>query len=238
MALESVGELDHAEIFGGAPLTVVFAEGEALAAAREGASARIPLDPPFHVSDEDVYLVLPADIGLELVDIFADGDDELLGEALDEGLVVLGSIEREGRGKVVLDVEVAITPRALLDEGLPYASQIEVGGGEDPIEALNTLEHAQITIASLFVDDEGLEAMLRREQHIGASWRVPKDAKHLEGVDPTYAWSRRLPDGRVAIEAALFLEYEELVMVLRPAVLAPARSALRAVTLGGADGHA
>lgn len=222
----SVGPVELSEIFGGVPLTVVFADGEALAKAREGELTRVPLEPPFHVSDDDVYLLLPADIGLELVDIFDDGDGELLGEAVDEGLVVLGSIEREGKGKVVLDVEQAVVARALL-EALPYASRVEVGGEADPVEELNALEQAQITVASLLVDDEGLEAMLRREEHIGASWRVPKDAPHLEGVDPTYAWSRRLSDGRVGVEAALFLEYEELVMLLRPAVLAPAAAAHR-----------
>src|SRR5690606_13268413 len=118
MSLASVEGVELSEIFGGAPLTVVFADGEALAAVREGDAERIPLEPPFHVSDEDVYLVLPADIGLELIDIFADGDAELLAEAMSEGLVVLGSVEQEGRGKVVLDVEEALTPRALLDGGL------------------------------------------------------------------------------------------------------------------------
>ncbi len=212
------------EIFGGVPLTVVFAEGEALAAARESGATRIPLEPPFHVSDEDVYLVLPADIGLELIDIFDDADAELLGEAMAEGLVVLGSVEREGKGHV-LDVERALTAQALLDSGLPYASEVEVGGATDPVEELNALEQAQVTVASLLVDDDGLERMLRRRQHIGASWRVPKGAQHLTGVDPTYAWSRRLPDGRIGIEAALFSEYEELVMLLRPAALAPATPA-------------
>ncbi len=227
MSSYSVGSVELSEVFGGVPLTVVFADGEALERAREGELTRVPLEPPFHVSDEDVYLLLPADIGLELVDIFADGDGELLGEAIDEGLVVLGSIEREGKGKVVLEIEEAAVARALL-EALPYASEVAVGGGADPVDELNALEQAQITVASLLVDDEGLEAMLRREEHIGTSWRVPKDAPHLEGVDPTYAWSRRLPDGRVGVEAALFLEYEELVVLLRPAVLAPAAVAHRA----------
>ncbi len=226
MSLAAVERVELSEIFGGAPLTVVFADGEALAAARDGEAQRIALDPPFHVSDEDVYLVLPADIGLELIDIFADADEELLEEAMTEGLVVLGSIEREGKGKVSLEIEQALTARALLDRGLPYAAEVEVGGDTDPVEEINGLEQAQITVASLLVDDEGLERMLRRPQHIGASWRVPKDAAHLAGVDPTYAWSRRLPDGRVGVEAALFTEYEELVMLLRPAVLAPAQAAL------------
>lgn len=221
----SLAKVERAELSGiveGAPLTVVFAEGEALAAAREGEQSRIPLDPPFHVSDEDVYLVLPADIGLELIDIFDDGDTELLEEAMQEGLVVLGSIEQEGRGQMVLHVEESETPRALLDRGLPYAAEVTVGGDVDPVEALNGLEDVQLTVASRFVDDDGLERMLKKPQHVGRSWRVPTQADHLKGVDPTYAWSTRLPDGRVGIEAALFSEYEELVMVLRPCILAPA----------------
>lgn len=229
MSLAPVERVELSEIFGGAPLTVVFADGEALAAARDGEAQRIALDPPFHVSDEDVYLVLPADIGLELVDIFADGDADLLEEAMTEGLVVLGSVEKEGRGKVVLDIEEAMTPRALLNAGLDYASEVKVGGGADPVEALNGLDDVQLTIASRFVDDDGLERMLRRRRHIGASWKVPKGADHLKGVDPTYAWSERLPDGRVGVEAALFSEYEELVMVLRPCVIAPSAPALAAV---------
>jgi hypothetical protein len=229
MSLSAVRSVELSEMFGGVPLTVVFADGEALAAAREGRVREVPLEPPFHVSDDDAYLVLPADIGLELIDIFADGDRELLGEAIDEALVVLGSIEREGRGRVSLHVDEAVSARSLLDGGLPYAAQIEVGGEADPIEELNGLDQAQITVASSLVDDEGLEAMLRRPEHVGASWRVPPDAKHLEGVDPTYAWSRRLSDGRVGLEAALFAEYEELVMLLRPAVLAPSRPSLASV---------
>jgi hypothetical protein len=231
MTLTSVDAIELSEIFGGVPLSVVFAEGEALAAVREGAANRVPLEPPFHVSDDDVYLVLPADIGLELIDIFADSDAELLEEAMVEGLVVLGSIEREGRGRVSLEIEEVIGARDLLDHGLPYAAEIAVGGELDPLEELNGLDQAQVTVSSALIDDDGLEKMLRREQHIGASWRVPKDAKHLEGVDPTYAWSRRLPDGRVGIEAALFSEYEELVMLLRPAVLAPAAASRRAAPL-------
>jgi hypothetical protein len=229
MSLSSVRSNALSEALAGIPLTVVFADGEALAAAREGRLEAIPLEPPFHVSDDDAYLVLPADIGLELVDIFADGDRELLGEAIEEALVAIGSVEREGKGRVALHLDEAVAARALLDGGLPYASEVEVGGEEDPVEALNGLEQARITISSALVDDEGLEAMLKRKEHVGTSWRVPAGAKHLEGVDPTYAWSRRLSDGRVGLEAALFAEYEELVMLLRPAVLAPARPALRAL---------
>jgi hypothetical protein len=59
--------------------------------------------------------------------------------------------------------------------------------------------------------------MLRKPEHLGASWR----AAAAGGVqaDSTYAWSRRLGPGHVGIDLALFLEYEELVVVLRPAAL-------------------
>jgi hypothetical protein len=215
------------EIFGGVPLTVVFADGETLAQAREGRANRIPLDPPFHVSDEDVYLVLPVDIGIELIEIFADADAELLEAAMREGLLVLGTIEREGRGKVVLEIEEAIVPLDALEGGMEYTSEVQVGEGLDATLVLNDLDQAQVTISSELIDDDGLESMLSSEMHIGASWRVPANADHLKGVDPTYAWSRRLPDGRVGIEAVLFSEYEELVIVLRPAVLAPVRRLAR-----------
>jgi hypothetical protein len=61
--------------------------------------------------------------------------------------------------------------------------------------------------------------MVRSSEQAGASWRPPTDRKDMAGVDPTYAWSRRLPDGRIGVEAALFCEYEEHVCVLRPAAL-------------------
>jgi hypothetical protein len=70
-------------------------------------------------------------------------------------------------------------------------------------------------MASVFFDDEGLERVLREPEHVGVSWRVPENRRDLIGVDPTYVWSRRLTD-RVGVELALFLEYEELVVLLRP----------------------
>jgi hypothetical protein len=220
MTAQHLGELS--EIFGGVPLSVVFADGEALARVREGSADRVALEPPFHVSDEDVYLVLPSDIGLELVDIFADGDKDLLDESMAEGVLVLGGIEREGKGKVVLEIEERIVVGALLAGDMPYAAEVEIGAGVDPVEEINGLPEAQITMQSQLIDDDGLEKMLRRESHIGVSWRVPKDNPTMVGVDPTYAWSRRRKDGSVGIEAVLFMEYEELVMLLRPALLTPA----------------
>lgn len=209
-----------AEMIQGVPLSIVFAEGEAIEALRARGEGSLALQPPFHVSDEDAYLVLPEDIGLELVDMFRDGDVDLLEEAMRDGLIAIGSIEKEGRGKIVLSVEQCARPAELMRE-LPFAETIGVGRGVDPLPVLNQLEHVQCTVAGGFVDDRGLEAMLRKREYAGISWRVPAADKHLAHVDPTYVWSKRQPDGRVGIECALFTEYEELVAVLKPAILAP-----------------
>jgi hypothetical protein len=213
------------EVFSAIPISVVFADAAAIARARDAGAARIPLVAPFHVSGDDVYLVLPDDIGLGLVDIFRDGDAELLVRALRDGLLVLGSIERDGPGLVFLDVDEA-SPAGPMLASMPYASEVPVGDRADAVDALNALEQAQVTVASDLVDATGLEVMLAAAQHIGKSWRVPAGAKHLGEVDPTYAWSCRLPDGRVGIEAVLFQEYEELVVLLRPAALVMAGPAL------------
>ena len=83
----------------------------------------------------------------------------------------------------------------------------------------------RITVASEMIDEAGLEKMMRacsgKGEHAGVSWRAPKDRKDLTGVDPTYAWSKRLDNG-IGIEAVLFSEYEEMVMLLRPAMLVAA----------------
>lgn len=214
----------------GAPLTIVLAEGDAIARAKElGEGASIALLPPFHVSDDDCYLVLPEDIGSEIVEMFKDGDIDLLGEAMRDGLIVVGVVEKEGRGKVSLHVELCASPESLL-ERMPFANRTEVGRGKDPISALNDLEDAKVTVASELIDEAGLEKMLRacsdKGEHAGVSWRAPKDRKDLTGVDPTYAWSKRLDDG-IGIEAVLFSEYEELVMLLRPAMLVAAMAPTR-----------
>lgn len=207
----------------GLPLSVVFADGELLAALRaqveEGEEiASIPLVPPFHVSDDDAYLVLPEDIGVELRDMFAEGDVDLLADAMREGLFVLGTLEKEGRGKMSLAVDDAAIPERLL-RTMPFASTVEVGRGKDPVEELNALPQCRITVASSLVDLAGFQKMVRANEVAGPSWRPPTSRKEMAGVDPTYTWSKRLSDGRIGIEAALFCEYEELVVVLRPAVL-------------------
>jgi hypothetical protein len=209
-----------AEVIRGLPLSVVFADGEAIAAIRERGEGMLALVPPFHVSDQDAYLVLPDDIGLELVDMFRDGDVDLLEEAMRDGIVALGAIEKDGPGKLLLAVEECARAGECLAE-VEFAETVGLGRGVDPIPLLNELPHVQCTVASRFVDTRGLETILRKPEHAGASWRVPKKDKHLAHVDPTYCWSKRRDDGRIAIECALFSEYEELVVVLRPALLAP-----------------
>ena len=207
-----------ADELAGLPLSVVFADGDAIAAVRERGEGMIPLAPPFHVSDDDTYLVLPEDIGLELADMFKDGDLDLLAEAMRDGLCAIGVVERAGKGKVELHVERCGVPAELLAR-MPFAEKVGYGRGVDPVPLLNALEGAQLTVASAFVDARGVGSMLTASEWAGVSWRVPKDRKDLTGVDPTYAWTKRQKDGHVGIEAALFVEYEELVVVLRPALL-------------------
>ena len=204
----------------GLPLTVVFADGEALRAVLEAGEGELVLAPPYHVSDDDAYLVLPDDVGLELVDMFRDGDLDLLADAMRDGMVAIGVVERSAteKGKVCLHVEEAANAAEVLAR-MPYAERVGFGRGVDPAPLLNALPHAHITVASAFVDEAGVEKMLRRSEWAGVAWRVPGDRKDLTGVDPTFCWSRRDREGHVGIEMALFVEYEELVAVLRPARL-------------------
>lgn len=207
----------------GLPLSIVLADAEVLAQIRARVVAgsevgAIPLVPPFHVSDDDAYLVLPEDIGVELREMFADGDVDLLAEAMRDGLFALGTLEKEGRGKMRLAVdEVEIAERLLAK--MPYADTVELGRGADPIAALNALPQCRNTVASAFVDMTGLQKMVRAAEQAGPSWRAPSYRKDMAGVDPTFAWTRRLQDGRIGVEAALFCEYEEMVLVLRPVAL-------------------
>ena len=92
--VDSPADPTLAEMIAGTPLSIVFADGEAIAAVRERGEGTVALSPPFHVSDEDTYLLLPDDIGLELVDMFRDGDVDLLAEAMRDGLVAIGAIEK------------------------------------------------------------------------------------------------------------------------------------------------
>ncbi len=175
--------------------------------------------PPFHVSDDDAYLVLPEDIGIELREMFAEGDVDLLADAMREGIFVVGTLERgQGRGKMMLAVDQAEIVESLLAK-MPYADTVEVGRGKDPLAVLNDLPQCKNTVASSFVDLAGFQKIARASEQASPSWRPPADRKDMAGVDPTYAWSRRLADGRIGVEAALFCEYEEHVVVLRPAAI-------------------
>lgn len=210
------------EVWSGVPLSVLFADGEAIKSVVRGDAETLRLSPPFHVSDEDTYLVLPEDIGGEIVDILRDSDRDLLAEALRDGLLVVGSIEREGHC-VELMVESFVVPQVALDEGLPYAETVVLADLESALDSLNGLDHVQVTVCGALVDEEGLSEMLSKADYVGASWQAPATlAKHGAGIEPTFVWSHRQRDGRVGIELALFSEYEELVVVLRPALLAPA----------------
>jgi len=218
--MHAVSDNDLAQDLSGLPLTVVFADGEAIREVMQKGEGEVQLVAPYHVSDDDAYLVLPDDIGLELVDMFRDGDLDLLAEAMRDGMVAIGVVERSSaeKGKVSLHVEHAENAGALL-ERMPYAERIGFGRGVDPVPLLNALPHAHITVSSSFVDERGVESMLRKREWAGTTWRVPGERKDLTGVDPTFCWSRRDRDGHVGIEVALFVEYEELVAVLRPARL-------------------
>lgn len=209
-----------ASAFVGVPLGLVFAEGDDMAALSEAGAGALTVEEPPALADADVYLVLPSDIGTEIVDILADSDRELLGEAVRDGLLVRGSFH-EGEA-TLLEVEEAISPKDALDADPAYAASVTVGGGADALSAINALPHLQVTMVSSLLDDETLEKMLRRREYAGPSWRVPLELRDtLEGVSPTYAWSRRRLDGSVGVELALFVEEEDLVALLRPVRLTP-----------------
>ena len=96
--------------FVGVPLSVCFATGEDIELCRSAGRGVLTLEPPFHLSENDMYLVLPDDIGMEIVDIMRDGDVDLLGESMRDGLLVLGTMERSARARVQLHVEHTATP--------------------------------------------------------------------------------------------------------------------------------
>lgn len=216
-----------AEDVSGLPLTIVLVDGEELAEARERlargeAVESLALIPPFHVSDDDAYLVLPEDIGVELREMFADGDVDLLADAMREGLLVIGTVERGERRGAHREMRLVVDDAEIVERLLarmPYTDTVDVAPGSDPLGAINALEQFKNTVASAFLDRKGLEKILTKPEQAGVSWRPPADDKQLAGVDPTYAWTRRLDGGRIGVEAALFCEYEELVMVLHPAML-------------------
>ncbi|MCA9583263.1 MAG: hypothetical protein KC416_15795, partial [Myxococcales bacterium] len=200
----------------GVPLTVVFADGEAIKAAHDDGSFAILLDPPFHVSDEDAYLVLPSDIGMEILDIFGDADAELLDEALRDGLLVIGAVERSEDGDVHLLADEVMRPGDALRSGMPYHHRCEIAPESDCVSVINGTPGLQCTMASRLLDEETFERILAQREFIGCSWKAPEGAPPDQQGDPTYAWTKHLGPGRIGIEMALFHEYEELIVVFRP----------------------
>lgn len=212
---------ESAAMFIGTSLVLLFAQSEDIERVRSEGSGFLPLMPPYHMGEEDSYLVLPADIGEEIVDILRDGDLDLLHEALRDGLLVQGEIDKNPRGPgMLLDAVLACSPLQVLQPSSAHAAQVSIDATRDCLRALNTLPHVQCTTLSALADDDGLEAMLRAEEHyLGVTWRPPSGKHGLADIEPTYAWSRRISETRVGIELALFQEDDELVAVLRPALL-------------------
>lgn len=204
----------------GTALVVLFAESVEIDRVREAGSGALLLRPPFHMGEEDAYLVLPDDIGEEIVDILRDGDHELLAEALRDGLIVLGEVAKNPRGRgMALIARETHSPLSVLAPGVGYATSVSLAGGRDVLRMLNTLPELQCTTLSAFVDDDGFEAIVGEAQFIGVSWRPPAAAKALSDIEPTHAFTRRLSNGEIGVELVLFREDEELVAVLRPASL-------------------
>jgi hypothetical protein len=205
----------------GVPLSVIFADNEELRRVRNLGEAEIKLTPPFHLSHYDGYFVLPDDIGMEIIDIFADADDELLAESLRDGLVALGTVEPRTKGSMVLEATHIQSGQALLKSNHQAASTIYYGNGTQTLEQIRALKHLQCTLISSLFDDDGLEQALREEAYLGVSWRVPASLGSNIQVDPTYIFTRQFGESHVNIELALFVEDEELILFFRPLSLVP-----------------
>lgn len=200
----------------GAALGVLFADGDELTHLRASGAGVLPLSPNYSICADDTYLVLPDDIGDEIVDIMRDGDHALLAEALDEGLVCCGHIQHARGGCPVLSADAVKGARALLEARLAYAAMLHPSREAAPLRQINALPHLQCTMLSALLDEAGLSAVLTQDEHLGASWQVPDDSPALAQIDPTYVWSRRTGPGEVGIELALFVEEGELIALLRP----------------------
>jgi hypothetical protein len=207
--------------FSGLAFSLAISDADSITALRDAGTGRIALAAPYHMSDDDAYLIVPEDIGVELVDIMRDGDHELLQEALRDGLLAVGHLERATTG-MVLVVARCQTPSDALTAGLTHTEEINVTGTSDgdPVRRINQIGHVQCTTLSALVDEDGLEQILRETEYLGASWTLdPKLARRLGDVDPTYVWSRRINDDSVSIELALFSEDDEIVVLLRPLLI-------------------
>lgn len=209
-------------LFERVPLSVVLAEAEEVERLRSDATPRaVTLLPPYHVSETDTYLVVPIDLGTDLIEIFADGDIDLVHATVRESVLVSGEVERRGRGQYTLFAEQAVTAEDAFVGGLSYGATVRLGGLGDPLRVLNRMPHVRVTMLSALLDPDGLAAALGGEQFAGVGWRVPRElAAQLRSLQPTYVWTRRIAEG-VGIELGLFAEDDELVALARPALLVP-----------------
>jgi hypothetical protein len=224
MAITGI-ELDEQaihDVFIGKALSVVAADGAALEAIRKGRKGELGLTPPIHVSDSDLYLVLPEDLAVDFVEILRDGDEELLAEAMHEGVLARGIVSRPGSKDVVLAVDRATTPAEVLATTDHYFAEMAFDFGDrhdvsSAVKSINASRHLQCTMASGLFNAEGLAAVLgSTATYIGASWQHPQHSRSANVADATYVWSRTLEKGGRGIELAVFSEYDELIAFVRP----------------------
>ncbi len=202
--------------FVGVPLPVVFADPADCEALRAGErQAFVPSTPPQMAAD-DRYLVVPDDIGIELLDIVREGDEDLWHEVLRDSVLLEGPCERWSGGQLALLVEQVVGLGEWFARTGPYACQLGVGPGlPDPLERLRREPALRCNVVGGLLDEEGLDRVLASAEFLGVGWRPPARYR-LEGVQPTLLWSRRTPDGAAAVELALFEEFEDLSVLLRP----------------------
>lgn len=205
--------------FVGAPLVILFADAEELQPSRQRGGGTIEVSAGVSLSDDDTYLIVPDDVGDELVDILRDADRELLEETLDESLLVLGDLHRGAEGRTVVAADFAMSVTEAFRQGLPYAAQVPVDGQGGGLRSLNQLAHVQCTMVSALMDTDGWRSVLRQSNYIGVSWRSPADTPSLASLSPTFVVSNRSGDGHIGLDLALFVEDDDLVALVRPAEL-------------------
>lgn len=210
--------------FVGAPLVLLFADAQELQPARMRGSGTIEVTAGYSLSEDDTYLVVPDDVGEEIVDILRDADHDLLEEALDESLLVLGDLQRGAGGRTTMAAEFAVSVSQAFRDGLPYAASVALSSEPGWLRQLNQLSHVQCTMVSALMDGEGLQAVLDNPRYVGVSWRSPADTPSLASLSPTYVMSHRR-GSRIGLELALFAEDDELVALVRPAEVLAAPAA-------------
>ncbi len=209
-------EAQGGDPFVGVPLPVLAVAAERIEALASGVEDELCFPGSFPLAPEDRYLLLPEDIALDLVDILADGDEELWAETLRDGLLVEGACEHYTDGVTRLLVRAGHNPGEWFRSARGYARTLGVGpGSPDPLQRLNRDAGLRCTMLGGLLDEEGLDRVLAAPCFLGVGWRPP--ARYaLQGLCPTWVWSRRLPDGSAAVEFVLFQEEDELSAMLRP----------------------